>query len=262
MLILPIVNRNRVMNVHISLKDAEKIRKGISFEDADECDIIVNREKFSESILSNSKDVNAAVDFIRGKSILHPRNYLITTKEEADSTLYDVYEVAQPPRKVNDELDKLYSSVITDMRKEIPGSRRGRYVSFEKLGIDKHLTDEKIERLKEIVNNVKDESQWNQLFENAGILDLKETVDFLSIFDCTVVSDTTVREETLQEVLKSLEAINTKDSRSLRNYYNMALSNKEIYKKLSYISKLIYDQPLSLIRSNRQKEKQLVKTAL
>ena len=30
---------------------------------------------------------------------------------------------------------------------------------------------------------------------------------------------------------------------------------------MSYISKLIYNEPLSLIKSNKQKEKQLIKTS-
>ena len=139
MLILPIVNKNRVMNVSIKLKDAVKVRRGVRYDDALPSEIIVNREKFSESSFGDSKDVSAAADFIRSKSLFHPRSFLVTTKEENDSSRYDVYEVAQPPKKVNDNLDKLYSKAITDLRKEIPGVKdRGRYVSFEELGIGKH----------------------------------------------------------------------------------------------------------------------------
>lgn len=98
MLVLPIVNKRRVMNVQIRLKNAEKIRKGVAYDDAVESEIIVNREKFSESSYSTSKDENAPIDFIRSKSILYPRNFLVTTKEENDSNLYDVYEVSQPPK--------------------------------------------------------------------------------------------------------------------------------------------------------------------
>ena len=57
MLILPIVNKRRVMNVQIKLKDASKVRKGVCYDDAGESDIIVNREKFSESSFKNSKTV-------------------------------------------------------------------------------------------------------------------------------------------------------------------------------------------------------------
>ena len=81
---------------------------------------------------------------------------MITTRQEANSSAYDVYEVEQPPKKVNDALDSLYVSAITDMRKEIPGNKRGRYLSFKKIGLDEVLTDEKIQMLERIVNDVKD----------------------------------------------------------------------------------------------------------
>lgn len=258
MLILPIVNKNRVMNVHIKIKSAEKIRQKVSFNDAKESEIIVNREKFSDSIFSESKDISAPIEFVRSKSLLYPRNFLITTKTESSSSLYDVYEVSQPPRKVNDSLDKLYSCALTDMRKEIPGSKKGRYVSLEKLGINEHLTDEKIAKLQRIVKDNIPE-KWPHLFQEEGIADLKETIDFINNFECTVVSDTTIPENSLQDVLKSLDVINTRDSRNLKNYYSMAQTNRDIYSKISYINKIIYDKPLALIKSQKQKQKQLIK---
>ena len=42
MLILPIVNRNRVLNVEVKLKNAGKIRTGVRFADASESEVIVN----------------------------------------------------------------------------------------------------------------------------------------------------------------------------------------------------------------------------
>ena len=36
------------------------------------------------------------------------------------------------------------------------------------------------------------------------------------------------------------------DQKKLKNYYNMALSNQSIYNKLSYISKLVYNEPLNI----------------
>jgi hypothetical protein len=260
MLVLPIVNRKRVMNVEIKLKNAEKIRSGVCYDDALESEIIINREKFSESSYKDSKDENAPIDFIRSRSLLYPRNFLVTTKEENDSSLYDVYEVAPPPKKVNDGLDKLYSKAITDLRKEIPGTKkRGRYVSFEKLGIDKHLTEEKIAMLQRIVKEERDESLWPRKFAEAGIADLSDTIDFITNFECTVLSDTSIPEERLQDTLKALQNINTRDYRNLNNYYKMAKSNTDIYTKISYINKIIYDKPLTLIQSQSQKQKQLVK---
>ena len=126
MLILPIVNRNRVMSVQIKIKNAEKIRTEVRFDDADESEIIVNTEKYSESSFYNNKDKTAPIDFIRSRSLLYPRNYLITTKERDNSKFYDLYEVSQPHRKVNDGLDELMEVLEslgykkTDIKKILP----------------------------------------------------------------------------------------------------------------------------------------------
>lgn len=258
MLILPIVNKNRVMNVEIRLRNARKIKTNVLSEESRESDIIVNRERFSNSIFKDSKEESAPTDFIRAKSILYPRNFLVTTKPKTDSKYYDVYEVEQPPRKVNKCLDKLYGKAITDLRKEIPGVKnRGRYVSFEKLGMDEYLTDDKIEKLQEIVREEKDQSKWPERFEKEGIADIGNTLDFINNFECTVVSDTTIPETSMQDTLKSLSIINTRDHRQLNKYYTMAQENAKIYKKISKINKIMYDEPLTLIQSERQK--QLVK---
>ena len=106
---------------------------------------------------------------------------------------------------------------------------------------------------------MKDKSQWPSLFDQAGIADLVDTLQFLDYFDCTVVSDTTIPESSLQDMIESLSKLNTRDSKSLSNYYNMALSNRDVYAKISYINKMIYDKPLTLIQSTKQKHKQLIK---
>lgn len=248
------------MNVEIRLKGASKIRQGVSYEDARERDIIVNRERFSDSSFKGSRDKTAPVDFIRSKSLLYPRNFLVTTRHEVDSHYFDVYQVPQPPKKVNEGLDALYSKTITDMQCEIPGQpNRGRYVSFHDLGIDQDLSNENIEKLQRIVKEERDSSSWGEKFEKAGISVLPETANFLNHFECTILSDTTIPEESLQDTLKALSSINTRDYRNLKKYYRMAQSNADIYTKISYISKIVYDKPLSLSRADSSKQKQYVK---
>lgn len=260
MLILPIVNRNRILNVKISLKNAQKIKTKVILDDINESDIVVDGVNYSTSIYNiHDASLNLVVDFIRNTSIRNKDNYLVTTRQASDANYYDVYSVSQPPRKVTKELDDLYGSVITDMRKEIPNIPKGRYISFEKLGIDKHLTDEKISLLQTIVKEVSDQDRWPMLFKEAGIMDLKDTLDFVNVFECTVISDTTIPEDTLQDTLKVFEKLNTKDYKNLSNYYKMALSNKDIYNKLLYLNKLIYNKPLNLIHSSKEKQKTLVK---
>lgn len=259
MLILPIVNRNRILNVEVKLKNADKVRTGVIVSGMPESEVIVNGRKLSDSSFKDDKSDKAALEFIRINSMRFRRNYLITTRSEASSESYDVYEIEQPPKKINEGLDNLYISAITDMRKEIPGIKRGRYVSLEKLGVADHLTDDKIEVLRDIVKNVSDTREWPALFQKMGIADLAHTLEFLRHFDCTVVEETTIPEDSLRSMVDALEKLNTRDSRNLCNYYNMALSNKNVYAKLSVVNKLIYDKPLTLIQSKRQKEKQLVK---
>ena len=260
MLIFPIVNDRRIINVQIRLRHARKIREGVCYDDAKGSDIIVNREKFSESSYKASRNDTAAVDFIRSKSILYPRNFLVTTKENTNSNLYDVYEVAQPPVKVSDNLDKLYDKAIVDMQKEIPNSiGRGRYVSFGDLGLDKDLSDDKIVKLQQIIKTQRDERTWPKLFSEAGISELRDTVDFINNFECVVLSDTTIPEDSLKDTIKALGVINSRDYRNLKKYYETAKSNTDIYTKISYISKLVYDKPIKLVQKRSVQQKQLIK---
>jgi hypothetical protein len=258
MLILPIVNKNRILNVEIKLRNVKKIEPNVFYKYDNESEIIVNREKFSNSIFRDSREENAPTDFIRAKSILYPRNFLVTTKTNTESKSYNIYEVEQPPRKVNECLDKLYGKAITDLRKEIPGIRnRGRYVSFEKLGMKDYLTDEKIDKLQSVIREEQDQSKWPEIFEKEGIADIGNTLEFINNFECTVVSDTTIPETSMQDVLKSLSIVNTPNFRQINKYYLMAQENAKIYRKISKINKIMYDKPLTLIQSERQK--QLVK---
>ena len=258
MLILPIVNRNRIMSVQIKIKRAEKIRTDVRFADADESEIIVNTQKYSESGFYNTNDKTAPIDFVRSRSLLYPRNYLITTKERDNSKCYDLYQISQPLKKVNDGLDELYSKALTDMRKEVPGHNRGRYISFKELGLDKDLTEENISAIQRIVKE-EEQSKWPKLFEEAGVASILDTINFINTFEAKIIADTTIPENSLNDVLKSLEVINTRDSRNLRKFYNTALDNQEIYAKLSYINKIVYNKPF-LIRTKKEKNKQLIKS--
>lgn len=267
MLVLPIVTGGRVLNVQIRLKNVKKIRQGVSYDDAKESDIIVNREKFSESSYANIKDDNATIDFIRSKSMLYPRDFLVTTKEQRDSTLYDVYRVSQPPKAVNRKLDKLYSKAINDLRKEIPNRKvinqaskfkpKGRCISFEDLGIDKQLSEENLAKLQRIVRE-ENPSRWPQLFEREGIADIPQTLSFINNFECIIISDYNIPEKDFQEVIKLFSIINSREYRNLKKYYHAAKSNTEIYNRIDYANRIIYDRPLNLFK-NEDKAKQLVK---
>lgn len=255
MLVLPIVNRGRIMHVKISLKDAEKIHNSVILEGTKESDVIVNQQPFSESSYLHDKEDSSVVNFIRNTSLISHNDFLVTTREESESNRYDVYQVKQPPKFINLALDNLYASAITDMRKEIPNVKKGRYLSFEKLGLGNHLTDEKLSRLQQIVRTERNSSRWPQLFEQAGIADIPRTLEFLNHFDCTIISDTTLPEETIQTSIAAMEPLNTQEYRNLKKYYQMAQSNQDIYSRLSIAYHSIYNQPYRLIMSEKQKSR-------
>lgn len=260
MLILPIINRGRVMNIEITLKGSHKIRSKVHYKGADEKEIIVNREKYSNSIFQDPKKESAPTEFIRSKSILYPRNFLVTTKTETTSDRYDVYEVSQPPKKVNESLEKLYGKVITDYQNEIPDtSRRGRYVSLQELGMEKELTEEKIAKLKRIIEKMKQKDAYHENIPEKEVQDFKDILTFLQHFQWSVIPSSTIKETSLQDTLKALEVLNSRDYRHLNKYYHTAKTNQEIYTKLSYIHQILYGEPLHLIESPK-KEKKYMKT--
>ena len=83
MLILPIVNKNRVLNVRVKLKGASKTRNSIKFEDSKESEVIVNGQRLSSSSYKDEKSDKAALEFIRTNSIRYKRNYLIKLRKRA-----------------------------------------------------------------------------------------------------------------------------------------------------------------------------------
>lgn len=258
MLVLPIINRNRILNVSVSYKEAAKIRVDVELENTLPSDIIVSGKSFNSSAFYDSKDKNNIIEFIRNNSILYRRSVLVTTKNRSDSSNYDVYDVGVAPRKINGATDMLYIRTILDLEKELPGVVRGKYLSFEELGFGEVFSDEKISRLRSIVTS-NPTSSWEKLFRENALMDMIETLGFLKSFDCTVVSEASIPDETMQQVLVSFGKICSRDTKSLNKYYSMAEENRNLYAKMSYVSKLVYGKPLDLIQSESQKNRQLIK---
>ena len=116
------------------------------------------------------------------------------------------------------------------------------------------MTQEKIARLQQIIKTEADRSRWPRLFEQAGIADLYQTLEFLNHFNCTIISDTTLPEATLQSTLQALEPLNTQDYRDLKKYYHIAQTNQEIYSRLSLVHHLLYNSPYQLITTDKKRE--------
>ncbi len=259
MLVIPVNKEGRIYSIGFGIKNKEKIGTNVFDESLLESDIVVNSEKFSDSSYRDSVMESAPTDFIRSRSIYYQRDIKITTRSRSNSQNYDVYRVVQPPRKVNDSLDCLYGKAITDIRKEIPDSSvKGRYVSLKKIGIDELFSEERINKMKKVIEEENDSSRWPEMFEKEGIGDFQDIVDFLDVFEFTMLSNRALPEASLQDALDSLSIINTRDFRSLRNYRDMAKTNMEVLSRLSYVKQVLQSRPLSLVY-DKEKAKILVK---
>lgn len=259
MLILPIVNKNRILNVQVSLKNASKTRSKVTLKNIKASDINVNGKNFSD-FSYDTKSKTAAIDFIRNSSIVYKRDYIITTKSDAENSSYDIYDVKFPPKRINESLDNLYNCAVLDMQKEVPNKPRGKYISLKDLGIDKSLTDDRLARMARIISSEKNSAKWPDLLKKAELFDLVETLEFINMFECTVISETTIPENLFQSFLNVFQAINTRDARSLNRYYTIAKDNQEVYSKIAYIHKTLTNTPYTLIQSKNQRAHQLIKT--
>jgi len=260
MLVVPIIHgrgeSKKICNARIKLKEANKIRSKINnFEDSAESEIIVNGQKFSDSIFYSDGDAGI-LKFIRYYSTYSKQNtFYVTTKCYKDTNYYDLYEVELPPSKINDALDSLYTRMIVDLRKEVPGEMRSYYLSFEQLGFDEYLTDDKISKLKMIIENSKNKERWPLLFKTAGIEDIPLTFDFLNKIECTVVPGSTIDKNDFEKFMGYFKKVKSRDYRQLRKYYEIASNNREIYKKLSNLYGYLNNEAkLNLIQSERQRK--------
>lgn len=262
MLVMPILNKNkktgvsRIFNVAVTFKGASKVKAETTLKGFGEGDVIVNGVSFNDSVYRNmGKDPNTVVNFIRNNQYRSSKkDFLITTRKYSDSTFYDLYNVDIPPKKISAGLDNLLGAVLIDLQKEIPGvSVKSRYLRLKDLGVDFHITPEKIEKLRYIIENVDDHTKRDYLFAANGISDLKATVDFMNLFDFTIIEGSTIKEEEFTYFLDHFQKFGSKDYRSLKRYHEIASDNKEVYQQLSRISELIYNKPINLIHSEKEK---------
>ena len=228
MLRLPITNRSRngherICVVKVTRKNATKIKQGVILKGYNPSDIISNGVSFNTSVYNTpGGDPNKTVNFLRNFNYRSDkRDFLITTKEYADSTLYDLYKVDMPGSKISSGADNLFGSV--------------------KLGIDKGITEDKISKLEYIMKTEKDPQKRLELMQFHGVSDLKNIIDYLKEFRFQIVSGATMSVEEYKSILNSFKIIRTKETKALANFYMIAEENKEVYDKLTRISKILYN---------------------
>ena len=263
MLVMPILNTSKngiskIYNVEVTLKTAAKVKKDTKLRGFSESDIIINGTSFNDSVYNiKNKQPNVIVNFLRNNNFrANKKDFLITTRENSNSNLFDLYNVDMPPRKITAGLDNLYGSVVIDMQKEIPNIKHGRYIDLEKLGVSDHITSDKIDKLKNVIQNKKinTNEELNYLLQANGISDLKSTLDFMNLFDFKIIDESIIKEEDMNNMIASFNNTYSKDFKSLKKYKKIASHNKDVYGKVTYLNQLIYGKPINLIHK-AEKEK-------
>lgn len=264
MLIMPILinssKHSKICSVEIKLKDATKVKKSTKLKGFGESNIIVNGTSFNGSVYDiKNKKPNVVVNFIRNNNVrTDKKDFLISTRSSSSSDLYDLYNVEIPLRKVSSGLDNLLGSVILDMQKEIPDIDHGREIDLQDLEVDFHITKEKVDKLRYIVENVDDKNKWDYLFTANGVSDLKATLDFMDLFDFTIISEATIEKEQLDSMINSFSHTFSKSYKELNKFYTKASHNRDVFHKLNTLSQLIYEKPIQLIH-HRGEQKVLVR---
>ena len=255
MLVLPIINRGRILNVKIELADAKKIKENINIDGIKESDIIITGPTGTNLKDSsyNNKNVSPEeiTEFIRNNNKMSKTGFMVTTKTRSDSNTYDIYGIPNPPKKVSNGLDRLYGSMILDLKNEIPRTpSKVRYVDFEKMNIFDTITEEKLEKLELIAQNLN--SNYQNELNNNNLNDLIETLEFLKLFNCEVIESSSIKLDKYIDVMNFFYTINNKDSKNINNYYKTAFLNKRNYSNLSKLYNIVYKDSLNWIQSKNK----------
>ena len=257
MLVVPIINRDRIMNVEIKLKNATKLdRKNITLkEGVSKSNIISHNSDYNTSSYNINDDASLITEYIRNSGILYKKNYVIVTKEEAESTEFDSFEVKYPRLRVNENIDKLYGELVKDLKNSMPDNIKGHYIDFSKLGITKNITKEKLKTLKDIADH-SDPKDYKREIEENDLDDLIIELEFLlNEFDLTIIPESTMKLEYFDKLLDIFSNIKSRDYKALKNYKQIADNNKECYSKISKLYNIVYNDSLNWIHKETPKEK-------
>ena len=268
MLILPVINKGKIFNAELKLVHCTKLENNTAnlFDNAQESDIIIN----GKSLKASNWDKKDIMGFVKGNSINQPRDFYVNTKNEqfnekrfdvignrlSEKDTFESYKIANPYKLTSFNFNKLYNVMLLDIINRVPNKEsNGRYVSLKDLGFDEVVNDQSIEQLENITNSVRDTSKWDPLFREYKIEDLVKYIDFFNLFEATVVPNSTISSEEVEDIVDKLKPIRTRDFKNLNKYYKIAKENTEIYKNLNKASNLLYGKPFRFVQSEKQRAK-------
>ena len=253
MIVLPIVNRGRILNVEVTLKDVSKVGSKTSGLNINSSDIMIHNKKYNDSFYSkNVATPKTVMSFLRENGKIGKSNILVTTKAN-DKGLFDIYDIKYPREKVSDGFDNIIGTLLLDLKNE-SSSQKSRYLDLYKLGVFDLITDERLTHLEYLSQNMSNVN-ISKYIEEHDLRGLFKLIQAMDMFEFTVISKSSITEEEFNSFTNFLEPTNSKDYNSLLNYYDLAKNNKNEYSKLSYIYKIINNKPLNLIQKKKEKIK-------
>lgn len=253
MIVLPIVNRGRILNVEVTLKDVSKVGSKTSGFNINSSDIMIHNKKYNDSFYNkNIATPKTVMNFLRENGKIGKSNVLVTTKAD-DKGLFDIYDIKYPSDKVSDGFDNLIGTLLLDLKNESI-NKKGRYLDLYKLGVFDLITDERLTHLEYLSQNM-NQLNISKYIEEHDLRGLFKLIQAMDMFEFTVISKSSITEEEFNSFTNFLGPTNSKDYNSLLNYYDLAKNNKNEYSKLSYIYKIINNKPLNLIQKRKEKVK-------
>ncbi|MBP3841925.1 MAG: hypothetical protein IK997_07415 [Bacilli bacterium] len=252
MIILPICNRERILNVEVELKKARKVARKVNDFNVKPCDVMVNGYRYSESHFS--KDIatpKSIMNFIRTNSKTGRSSILISTKEE--DGVYDIYELEGVNDKVSDGVDNLIGTLILALKNE-SSTQKGRYLDLSKIELFDEITLDRVRELEFLSKNM-DKLNISKYIEEHDLRCLFRLLQSMDEFSFTIIKNSLILEEEFNKTIKFLEPTNSRDYNNLKNYLELSKDNQREYSKLSYVNKVINNKPLKLIQSSHEKVK-------
>ncbi len=255
MLVLPIINKDRILNVEVRLKNIKKLdNQNIDTSKYTESNIYVGLYDFNNSSY-NEKNLDSynITLFIRNSGILKKNKFIVTTKSY-DKNICDFYEISYPNNKISDGFDRLYGEVINDIRNKNINEEKGHYLDFKRMGITDVLNIENINKLEEISLN--HNSNYSRAIKEANLMPLLDILKFIDMLELNVIEGTSLKVSDYNRIANKFIKLNTKDTKSIYSYYNIASNNKEIYSLISRLYYIINNRSMEWINNPKTKIKE------
>ena len=189
MIILPICNRERILNVEVELKKARKVARKVNDFNVKPCDVMVNGYRYSESHFS--KDIatpKSIMNFIRTNSKTGRSSILISTKEE--DGVYDIYELEGVNDKVSDGVDNLIGTLILALKNE-SSTQKGRYLDLSKIELFDEITLDRVRELEFLSKNM-DKLNISKYIEEHDLRCLFRLLQSMDEFSFTIIKNSLI----------------------------------------------------------------------